>query len=97
MAKKSIEKLSYLRDSVYGKPSTPADWTNANGSSILEFIQTVSKAGGAVRFGFTRDGGTYAVGVYFEGDRATFYCRPQDDIDDFMRGLLAKLEEVFRG
>jgi len=34
---------------------------------------------GALRIGFTRDGGALALGVYMENDYATEYIRPAED------------------
>jgi hypothetical protein len=47
--------------------------------------------GGALRLGYSRDGGAYAVGVYGDGDPYTLYHPPEDDID----ALLAKIENAF--
>jgi hypothetical protein len=47
--------------------------------------------GGALRLGYSRDGGAYAVGVYGDGDPYTLYHPPEDDIDS----LLAKIENAF--
>ena len=61
------------------------DWSVANSGLIVKLIDTVSSRGGAVRFGYTRDGGAYAVGLYYGGESTTEYCRPSEELDDFIQ------------
>lgn len=72
----------------------PADWGCANAKSLIDLIQTVATKGGAVRLGYTRDGGAYSVGIYLDDDRETFYCRPSDDLDAFLDDLTEKLRDL---
>lgn len=50
-------------------------------------IALVCDAGGALRFGYTRDGGAYAIGVYGDGEPYTEYLRPSDDIEGFLQEI----------
>lgn len=65
-----------------------ADWETANSDLLKRAISVVSSRGGALRFGYTRDGGAYAVGILGDGDPYTEYLRPTDDIDDYLRALI---------
>lgn len=47
--------------------------------AIAALITTFAEAGGAVRIGFTRDGGAFAIGCYLGDDYATEYVRPSED------------------
>lgn len=40
--------------------------------------------GGALRFGYSRDGGAYAVGIYGDGEPYTEFVRPGEDMDSFL-------------
>jgi hypothetical protein len=54
---------------------------------------TVALAGGALRLGYTADGGAYAIGVYGDGPEAyTEYIRPSENLDK----VLSELEQTFR-
>lgn len=75
------------------RTSEPADWATQRADVILALITAVSTTGGAVRFGYTRDGGAYAVGFYGDGEPYTEYIRPNEDVD---AALLAMLE-LWRG
>lgn len=70
-----------------------ADWAAADGALLHEAIAVVAATGGALRFGYTRDGGAYAIGIYGSSQPYTEYIRPSEDIDYYLRGLI----EDFRG
>lgn len=61
------------------------DWAVANREKILELIRCATSRGGAVRFGYTRDGGAYALGLYYGGTAETKYCRPSENVDEFLQ------------
>lgn len=65
-----------------------ADWATADAALVLETIANVSSAGGAIRFGYTRDGGAYAIGIYGSGEPFTEYVRPSEDINYYLQGLI---------
>lgn len=52
---------------------------------LFTLIDKVTSRGGAVRFGYTRDGGAYAVGFYYGSESSTEYCRPNESLEDFMK------------
>ena len=92
MAKKSAASgtsQTGLRES-YGR-SKRADWQQADGSQLLNTLASVAKCGGALRLGYSRDGGAFAIGVYGDGDPYTLYVPAGDDIG----ALLAKIENAF--
>jgi len=64
-----------------------ADWTGADGDALKAAIAAISAIGGALRLGYTRDGGAYAIGIYGDGDPFTEYVSPRDDIDEHLRGI----------
>lgn len=91
------------QQSVFGmlkKPSAVAagvDWSLVPEEKIIELIGIATSRGGAVRFGYTRDGGAYAVGLYYGGEHSTEYIRPSDDVssrlDEFI-GTYQKLPDT---
>jgi len=68
--------------------TTPADWAGVDGSLVVKAIAAVAANGGALRFGYTRDGGAYSVGFYGDGDPWTEYISPNDDVDGFLKGVI---------
>jgi hypothetical protein len=71
-----------------------ADWGSVTPKVLVDLVQTVASMGGATRLGYTRDGGAYSVGIYLDDDRETFYCRPSDDLDDFVTRLTELLRNA---
>jgi len=65
-----------------------ADWAAVDGELLAKAVAAVARDGGALRLGYTRDGGAYAVGVYGDGDPFTEYVPPNDDIAEYLRGLI---------
>jgi hypothetical protein len=64
-----------------------ADWHNATPEQIHRLICAVTVAGGAVRFGYTRDGGAYSIGLYLGEDSKTYYCNEAEGIDEQLQEL----------
>lgn len=58
-----------------------ADWASATPESIRTCIAAVTATGAAIRFGYSRDGGAFAIGLYENGESYTVWCRPSEDID----------------
>lgn len=66
----------------------PADWMEADADVLRRAIAAAGFKGGALRFGYTRDGGAYAIGVYGSGDPFTEYVKPGDDINAYLQTLI---------
>lgn len=65
-----------------------ADWAAVSSDAIRDCIAQVGAIGGAIRFGYSRDGGAYAIGVYgLEAQPFTDYLRPGDDVAHYLDTL----------
>ena len=65
-----------------------ADWAGIEHEAIVSAISALGSIGGALRLGYTRDGGAYAVGIYgLESQPYTEYLRPGDDVPAFLYQL----------
>lgn len=71
-----------------------ADWGSVEPGLLARLVSTVTSRGGAVRFGYTRDGGAYAVGFYYGGESTSEYCRPSEDISAFLEEWVSFYEEL---
>lgn len=74
--------------------ASKADWGGADPAKVLDVIQIISSKGGAIRFGYTRDGGAYAIGLYMGGQGDTIYVRPSEDIDRYLSDLAEDLRDL---
>lgn len=64
-----------------------ADYAVLDANLLLQAVCNVSKHGGALRFGYTSDGGAFAIGIYGDGDPYTDYVKPTEDLDAYFREL----------
>lgn len=85
---KKVSEAKRLRRSGSVPTGTVADWAAADGVLLAKAIAAIARLGGALRLGYTRDGGAYAVGFYGDGEPFTEYIPPSDDIDEFLRGVI---------
>lgn len=69
-----------------------ADWTSVDPALLQQAIATVAGNGGALRFGYTRDGGAYSVGILGDGDPYTEYLRPSDNVSQYLEELIQDWE-----
>lgn len=69
-----------------------ADWATVDGTLLCSAVAAIARSGGAVRLGYTRDGGAYAVGIYGDGDPFTEYVSPNEDMSEWLKGLIEDYE-----
>jgi len=69
-----------------------ACWKDADCEALRRAIVAVTRHGFAIRFGYTRDGGAFAVAVVGDGDQPTDYTRPSEDINLYLAGLALDYE-----
>ena len=77
--------------------SEVADWGSVNEKLLVKVVEIISKKGGAVRLGYTRDGGAYAVGVYAGSNYFTDYIRPSEDIEEYLNSVVESFEDYVPG
>jgi uncharacterized membrane protein len=71
-----------------GRSGGVADWSNAEPNLIHELVCTVGVENGAVRFGYTRDGGAYSIGLYLGTNSKTYYCNEAEGINEQLKELI---------
>lgn len=76
--------------------SGEADWMEVDPECVMRAIDAASAQGGALRFGYTRDGGAYAIGIYGDGDPYTVYCKPAEDIRALLGSITSGFEDMGR-
>lgn len=71
-----------------------ADYESATADIIKRAITTAATVGGALRFGYTSDGGAYAIGIYGDGKPYTEYVSPHQDIDITLNLIIELFEAI---
>ena len=90
---KELKRQAYDRRARRSR-GKPASWSDEDAVKVLEAIDGVCKRGGAVRLGYTRDGGAFAIGVYGDGEPYTEYLRAGDDIVGLLHDIAEDMEPV---
>ena len=85
------EALRKRREHSKGAGNT-ADWSGVDATKLAKAAAAICKHGGAIRLGYTRDGGAYAIGIYGDGEPFTEYVPPSDDVDAYLQGLIDDYE-----
>lgn len=76
--------------------STVADWGQADPVKIVGAIERASITGGALRFGYSADGGAYAVGIYGDGDKPyTVWLPPTGDLDVWLEDITDLFQSIY--
>lgn len=76
------------------KTTGVADWAAVSGDAIRNAICAAGKCGGAIRFGYSSDGGAYGVGIYGDGQPYTEWVRPDEDVEEFLESVVELFEEI---
>lgn len=71
---------------------TIADWGGVDSGLIRQVIEQITKRGGAVRFGYTRDGGAYSLGIYGDGKPFSEFCPANSDVASWLEGIVYDYE-----
>lgn len=71
-----------------GKTKEVADWMSVDAEIIQRAIAAAGYKGGALRFGYTSDGGAYSIGVYDGDQKYTSYVRPGEVVEDTLRRII---------
>ena len=73
---RNLDKKSKKRR-VEQRFTTVADWAGVDRELLVTAIAAVTLGGGAIRFGYTRDGGAFAIGIYDGDDKYTLFAKPE--------------------
>jgi hypothetical protein len=73
--------------------SEPAEWSTADSAKLIAAICAVTQHGYAIRFGYTKDGGAFAVGIIGDGEPFTEFPRPTEDINLYLDGVISDYEK----
>jgi len=88
MGKKEFERRAVANQKAYGSAAnTAADWGTVTPSVLGRFVATITAAGGAVRLGYSSDGGAYAVTLYVKADALKYYFPPTEDMDQILQEM----------
>jgi hypothetical protein len=88
------EKQQRRRRGNQNTGGAPASWMLVDAEQLVYVIAAVAQKGGALRLGYTRDGGAFAIGIYGDGDPYTEYVSPKEDMSEYLRNLASDFGNV---
>jgi len=86
----AMSKLPSLQRRV-GEPTL--DYADIDAATLVRLICRVAARQGAVRYGYTRDGSAFSVGLYLGEDSKTYYANTIQEMVDLMEYLNASFEK----
>jgi len=68
------------------------DYAEMDPAAILRVLCAITARGCAVQFGYTRDGGAYAIRIVGDGEPYTEFIKPTEDVGLALSGLAEDFE-----
>lgn len=73
--------------------SVKAEWETVDRGLLARVVSVLTRDNRAVRFGYSRDQGAFAVGIYGDGDKPyTVYCGVNDDVDEWLKSIVYEFD-----
>lgn len=78
----------------YSEQSTSTcDWGEASAEQIADLVTIVTATGCAIRFGYSRDRGAFAIGIIGDGDPYTVWAHGLDQLDIKIHSLMVAFRD----
>lgn len=71
-----------------------ADWSSVLPARIVGVVVAIGRLGGAVTFGYSRDGGAYMLTLLLDGARTTLWFNGDADVDAELQEVEDKLDQM---
>lgn len=84
------------RLAVFGsnRGSSKADWGGCDPGWLQAVVVGITRLGGAVTFGTSKDGGAYSLTLLLDGDRQTLWFNGNAELDAELENVYARLEAL---
>ena len=70
------------------------DWGNCDPKWIQAVVVAITRLGGAVTIGLSRDQGAHSMTLLLDGERQTMWFNGNADLDEELQGVLGVLESM---
>lgn len=78
----------------YSEASTgEVSWADVLPETLSDLIHAVTATGCAIRFGYSRDKGAYAIGILGDGEPYTVWAHGSEQLDIKIVGLMAAFQK----
>lgn len=93
-AKRNGDSSSRLADAFGVGAATTMEWDDVDPRYVAWVVTNVTRKGGAVTFGRSRDQGALMVTILFEGDRQTKWISPRDDAEVVLQTIAEVMDTL---
>lgn len=78
---------SIIKPSFRKRGDTAPTWDDVDPMLIANLVCLVTTKGGSPTFGYTRNGSSLTLAVYYQGDRQVDYLSGADEVREYLRFL----------
>lgn len=77
-----------------GGPADGADWGGCDANQVQAVVESITRLGGAVTFGMSRDKGAHSVTLLLDDNRKTLWFNGDADLSTELRDVAATLDAM---
>ena len=89
----SVNNKQRLKKLMAAKQGGEADWGTCTGNLLRDVVCEITRTGGAVTIGLSRDMGAHSLTLLLDGERETLWFKASADLD----GELNEIIEMLKG
>lgn len=88
----SVRNDSRLDSFTRGRKKGSADWGGCDPERIQAAVVAITRLGGAITFGLSRDEGAHSLTLMLDDSRATLWFNGDADLDEELDDVVARLD-----
>lgn len=90
----SVNNKNRLEAFAKSSKSSGADWGTCDPRKLLGVVEAITRLGGAITIGLSRDMGAHSLTLLLDGSRETLWFNADADLDQEMQDVIGKLESL---
>ncbi len=90
----SVRNADRLQAFAQGDRAGGADWGGCDSKWLHAVVLNITKLGGAVTFGLSRDSGSYSLTLLLDDTRKTLWFNGDADLDEELQQVVGTLEAM---
>jgi len=91
----SVKNSDRLQAFASRRGTSKGDWGGCRSEWLQAVVVNITRLGGAVTFGLSRDGGAHSLTLLLDGERQTMWYNGDADLDAELEAVNATLETLF--
>jgi len=71
-----------------------ADWGDAHPDNVIAALLGVTRLGGAISFGLSRDKGAFNITIFLDGDKRTVWVSSAESVDEALTKIAIHMDGI---